>query len=302
MRRGTALALVVASAACFGTLAVLGALAYRYGARPLPLPAWRFATAIVVMGGYVAVRRPGALVAARADLGRFVLLSVAGYGAASMCFFFALGHASAAVVTVLLYTYPALVALYETLAGRSKLSWTTVAGVIMTFAGCALVVGLLDAEIHVDAVGTILGLGAGVGYASFTVMSGRLVGGHSRLVVMTFLFGVSAVVIGCVSLLAGESLSPAGWTPALWAVLALLVVIPPTIVAVALYMGGIRRLGASRAAIASTTEPLFTIVLAWLLLGDRLTVMQAIGALLVVAGVMLAERFGTGASETVLPA
>ncbi|KUK49088.1 MAG: EamA-like transporter family protein [Actinobacteria bacterium 66_15] len=301
MRRGTALALVVASAACFGTLAVLGALAYRYGARPLPLLAWRFAIATVVMGGYVAIRRPGALVAARADLGRFVLLSVAGYGAASMCFFFALGHASAAVVTVLLYTYPALVALYETLAGRSKLSWTTVAGVIMTFAGCALVVGLLDAEIHVDAVGTILGLGAGVGYASFTVMSGRLVGGHSRLVVMTFLFGVSAVVIGCVSLLAGESLSPAAWTPALWAVLALLVVIP-TIAAVALYMGGIRRLGASRAAIASTTEPLFTIALAWMLLGDRLTFVQAIGALLVVAGVMLAERFGAGASETVLPA
>jgi drug/metabolite transporter (DMT)-like permease len=280
---------------------VLGALAYRHGARPLPLLAWRFAIATVVMGGYVAIRRPGALVAARADLGRFVLLSVAGYGAASMCFFFALGHASAAVVTVLLYTYPALVALYETLAGRSKPSWTTVAGVVMTFAGCALVVGLLDAEIHVDAVGTILGLGAGVGYASFTVMSGRLVGGHSRLVVMTFLFGVSAVVIGCVSLLAGESLSPAGWTPALWAVLALLVVIP-TIVAVALYMGGIRRLGASRAAIASTTEPLFTIVLAWMLLGDRLTAVQAIGALLVVVGVMLAERFGAGASETVLPA
>jgi drug/metabolite transporter (DMT)-like permease len=84
-------------------------------------------------------------------------------------------------------------------------------------------------------------------------------------------------------------------------VLALLVVIP-TIVAVALYMGGIRSLGASRAAIASTTEPLFTIVLAWMLLGDRLTAVQAIGALLVVAGVMLAESFGAGASETVLPA
>jgi drug/metabolite transporter (DMT)-like permease len=301
VRRGTALALVVASAACFGTLAVLGALAYRHGAQPLPLLAWRFAIAAVVMGGYVAITRPGALAGARGDLGRFVLLSVGGYGAASMCFFFALGHASPAVVTVLLYTYPALVALWETVRGRSTPSWTTVAGVVMTFAGCALVVGLLDAEIHVDAVGAVLGLGAGLGYASFTVMSDRLVAGHSRLVVMTFLFGVSAVVIGAVSLLAGETLSPAGWTPALWTVLASLVVIP-TIVAVALYMGGIRRLGASRAAIASTTEPLFTIALAWMLLGDRLTIVQAMGALLVVGGVMLAERFGAGAPEAPVPA
>ncbi len=301
MRRGTALALVVASAACFGTLAVLGALAYRHGARPLPLLAWRFAIATVVMGGYVATRRPGALVAARADLGRFVLLSVAGYGAASMCFFFALGHASPAVVTVLLYTYPALVALYETVTGRSTPSWTTAAGVVMTFVGCALVVGLFDAEVHVDTVGAVLGLGAGVGYASFTVMSARLVSGHSRPVVMTFLFGVSAVVIGAVSLLAGETLSPVAWTPALWVVLALLVAVP-TIIAVILYMGGIRRLGPSRAAIASTTEPLFTIALAWMLLGDGLTVVQAIGALLVVAGVILAEGFGSDAPETVLAA
>jgi len=301
MRRGTALALVVASAACFGTLAVLGALAYRYGARPLPLLAWRFAIAAVVMGGYLAIRRPGALVAARADIGRFVLLSVAGYGAASVCFFFALGHASPAVVTVLLYTYPALVALYEAVTGRSTPSWSTVAGVVMTIAGCALVVGLLDAEIHVDATGALLGLGAGAGYASFTVMSGRLVAGHSRLVVMTFLFGISAAVIGVVALLAGESLSPAAWTPALWVVLGLLVAVP-TIVAVALYMGGVRRLGASRAAIASTTEPLFTIALAWMLLGDRLTVVQAVGALLVIAGVMLAERSGADVPETVVPA
>lgn len=301
MRRGTAVALVVASAACFGTLAVLGALAYRHGARPLPLLAWRFAIAAVVMGGYVAICRPGTLVAARADLGSFVLLSVAGYGAASVCFFFALGHASPAVVTVLLYTYPVLVALYETVAGRMKPSWTTVAGVVMTFAGCALLVGLFDAEIHVDTAGTVLGLGAGAGYASFTVMSDRLVNRYSRPVVMTFLFSVSAVVIGAVSLLAGETLSPAGWTPALWGVLALLVAIP-TIIAVVLYMGGIRRLGASRAAIASTTEPLFTIALAWMLLGDRLTVVQVAGALLVVLGVVLAERFGSGAPETALTA
>jgi len=132
-------------------------------------------------------------------------------------------------------------------------------------------------------------------------MSGRLVAGHSRLVVMTFLFGISAAVIGVVALLAGESLSPAAWTPALWVVLGLLVAVP-TIVAVALYMGGVRRLGASRAAIASTTEPLFTIALAWMLLGDRLTVVQAVGALLVIAGVMLAERSGADVPETVVPA
>ena len=115
MRRGVAVLLVVASAACFGTVGVLTLLAYEHGARPLPILAWRFAIAAAAMAGYLALVRPSALRIRSGDLGRFALLSVTGYGAASLCFFFALQHASASVVAVLLYTYPALIAAAEAL-------------------------------------------------------------------------------------------------------------------------------------------------------------------------------------------
>ena len=98
MRRGVAVLLVVASAACFGTVGVLTLLAYEHGARPLPILAWRFAIAAAAMAGYLALVRPSALRIRSGDLGRFALLSVTGYGAASLCFFFALQHASASVV------------------------------------------------------------------------------------------------------------------------------------------------------------------------------------------------------------
>lgn len=296
MRRGAAVMLVVASAACFGTLAVFTSLAYEHGARPLPTLAWRFAIAAALMAGYLVLKRPAALRIGPGELWRFALLSVTGYGAASLCFFFALQHASASVVTVLLYTYPALITAAEALFSRAWPSRSAAAAIALTFVGCAMVVGALEQGVRIDAVGVVLGLGAGAAYAIFTMLSDRLVPGRSRIVVMAYMFGISAAVMAVIAIVVGESLSPVSWDAALW-LLVLAIVLVPTIAAVALYLGGIRRLGPARAAIASTTEPIFTIILSWLVLGERLTPLQMAGALLVVGGVVLAERSAVAASR-----
>lgn len=289
MTRKTALLAVVASSACFATLAVLARLAYLEGARPLPLLTWRFAIAAVLMGGFLAVRRPGQLRAALPDAPRIAALSLTGYGAASISFFFALQHASAAVVTVLLYAYPALVAIAEALLRKERVGAARWAAVALTFAGCALAAGLFDAGVRTDPAGVALGLGSAVGYASFTLLSARVVEGRPRLVVMAYTFAFSALGIGLITVLSGESLRLGDGSPSLWPLLGLIVVIP-TFLAVLLFLSGVRAIGPARAALASTTEPVFTIALAALLLDERLAAAQLVGAALVVAGIVLSER------------
>lgn len=288
VKRRTSLIAVVVSAACFGTLGVLTGLAYREGAQPLPLLAWRFAIVSVLMAAYQLVRGPKVLFAGVRDLGRYAALSLTGYGAASICFFFALREASASVVAVLLYTYPAMVAVLSAVFFRERFTLNRAIAILLTFAGCALVVGLFAEVPAASTAGVLLGLGAALGYSVFNLLSYRWLPGRSRLVLQTYTFGLSAIAIAALTIVTGGSLSPVAWTPALWGYLALIVVIP-TFVAVTLYLNGIRNLGASQAAIVSTTEPLFTIVIAWIVLGDRLTPMQFVGALLVVAGVIAAE-------------
>ncbi len=288
MRRSASLLAVVASAACFGTLAVLAELAYRSGARPLPLLAWRFALAAVLMGSLLAFRSPAALRVSGRDLIRFAVLATIGYGAASMCFFFALQRLPASVVAVLLYTFPAMVALASAGLLGERLGLSAIAGVAVTFAGCVLVLDPLSGEWRADGLGVLLGLGAAAGYAAFSVLSGRWLPGKSRLVMMTYMFATSAILVSFVALAAGESLSPEGWTLRLWALL-LAIVAVPTFAAMLLYLGGIRGLGAQQAAVVSTFEPVFTIALAAALLGERLTKAQAVGAVLVLVGVLSAE-------------
>ncbi len=288
MSRRSSLVTVVVSAACFGTLAILTGLAYREGASPLPLLAWRFALVTLLMAAYQLVRDARALVSGAADIGKYAALSLTGYGAASVCFFFALKFATASVVAVLLYTYPAMVALLSAVFFGERLTRNRLVAIALTFIGCALVVGLLSDRVNATLPGVLLGLGAALGYSVFNLVSYRVMGGRPRLVLMTYTFGISAVAIGTLTIVTGGSLSTAGWTPTLWALLALVVVVP-TFLAVLLYLNGVRRLGPAQAAIVSTTEPLFTIIMAAMFLGERLDAMQLLGAALVVAGVVAAE-------------
>jgi len=299
--RWWSVAAVVVSAACFGTLAVLTPLAYEAGAEPLPLLAWRFVIAAALLFSVAAVRDRDALRVPTADIGRYALLALTGYGAASVCFFYALTFADASVVAVLLYAYPALVTLVGWFTGLERPSWAKGIAVAVTFVGCALVVGLIGSAPTAAWQGIALGLGAAVGYTLFNLLSHRWLPGRSRLVMMGWTFGLAALLPIAGSLIAGGvgALSPAAWEPAVWWLLAAIVLIP-TFAAIVLYLEGIRGLGPSQAAVLSTLEPLFTIALAAVILGERLHPSQYLGAALVLAGVVFAE---VGArSELAVPA
>ena len=280
--------MVVVSSACFGTLAILTPLAYAAGAEPLPLLAWRFLFAALLLAAVAGARDLRSLVVDRADFARYAALAITGYGAASVCFFFALKYADAAVVAVLLYAYPAFVTVASWIFLGEKATWQRGLAVLTTFVGCALVVGLLGGVQNVQWQGIVLGLGAAVGYTLFNLLSHRWLPGRSQLVMMTYTFAIASVMTAVLTLLAGQSLSTAAWQPAAWWLLVAIVLVP-TFAAVVLYLQGIRGLGPSQAAVVSTLEPLFTIVLAWIVLNQHLAPAQVLGAALVLVGVAGSE-------------
>lgn len=295
MRRQTAFLAVIVSAACFGTLAIITSLAYRAGAEPLPLLVWRFFVATLILGGYLLITRPSALRVSRADLARYVSIAVFGYGAASMCFFHALKFTDASIVAVLLYTYPLMVVLVERVLNGTPLTPGKLTGVATAFVGSVLVLGLVTGG-GVQPLGIVLGLGAGVGYTVFTMLSHRWLPGRSRITMMTFMFATNSVFMALVATVSGVNLSPLGWDLEVWVYVLALVALP-TVAAVVLYMRGISSMGPGQASIISTIEPVFTIALACVFLGERLSAIQLIGATLVIAGVVVAERSAGRAEE-----
>ena len=86
-----------------------------------------------------------------------------------------------------------------------------------------------------------------------------------------------------------SGLSTAQWSSFTWVLLGVIVLVP-TFAAIVLYLEGISGLGPSQAAVVSTLEPIFTIILARLLLSQApLTWLQWLGVALVLVGVVVAE-------------
>ena len=280
--RGALLCLL--SAAAFATLGIFGKLASDAGANVASsllvrfvLAALVFALILPVTGRWAALRGlPRRVVVTGLGLGAF------GYSLQSALFFAAIERLDVSMVALLLYTYPAFVTLAAIALGRAAPSLRT--GVALTVASAGLVLVLLaGGGGGFEAVGALLALGASLTYTTYILVSDGVIADVDpfalALLVLTGAsasFTVGGLATGSLDL----ALSGEAW---LWLVLLALV---STVVAVSAFFAGLRRVGPSEAAILSTFEPPVTVVLAFLILGERLTAPQLAGGALVLAAVV----------------
>lgn len=276
------LLLLLLSAAGYACLPTLAKWAYAAGLEPLDLVTWRFLLATPLVWLVVRLRGSAARAQPRAALLGTGLL----FGILAWTAFLALDRLPASTYVVLLYTYPATVALLSRLLGE-RLSPRGWGALVLTLVGVALVVpdaasGLAQS----DRVGIILVLLNATLYAVYIVVSGRLLAGRSGLM------GASAwSITGSLLLLGGLALLRGlAWpgNPAAWASVAALAVVS-TVLPIAAFYAGLQRVGAARAAILSTVEPLLTLALAVLLLHERLSAQQWLGGSLILASVLLIQ-------------
>jgi drug/metabolite transporter (DMT)-like permease len=280
--RGALLCLL--SAAAFGTLGIFGKLASEAGANTATTLLVRFALAGLVFaailratGRWAALRLPRRVVLTGLGLGAF------GYSLQSALFFAAIERLDVSMVALLLYTYPAFVTLAAIALGRTAPSLRT--GVALTVASAGLVLVLLaGGSGDFELVGALLALGASLTYTTYILVSDNVIDAIDpfalALLVLTgasATFTVAGLATGSLEL----ALSGEAW---LWLVLIALV---STVVAVSCFFAGLRRVGPSEAAILSTFEPPVTVVLAFLVLGERLTALQLAGGALVLAAVVV---------------
>jgi drug/metabolite transporter (DMT)-like permease len=283
MRSGTVMCL--ASGAAFGAMAVFGKLAYGEGATVGTLLAVRFALAAALFWAIVLAGRGRGEV--RSLPGRDVALAVAlgagGYAAQAGGYFAALDRLDASLVALLVYTYPAIVAVAALALGREGADVRRLTALALALGGLVLVLGSAPAG-ALDPLGAALALGAAVVYAAY-VLAGEGLARRMRPTVLSALVasGAAASLTASAGLL-GE-LRPGELTPAGWGWLACLAAIS-TVAAVSLFFAGLRRVGPTTASIVSTVEPVVTVLLACVMFGEVLGLVQAVGGAVVLGGVL----------------
>jgi drug/metabolite transporter (DMT)-like permease len=284
--RSSGTLICLGSGAAFGAMAVFGKLAYGEGATVGTLLAVRFALAaglfwaLVLAGG--AAREVRAL--SRRDLAAGLGLGALGYALQSGCYFAALQRIDASLLSLLLYTFPAMVAAAAIALGRERLDARRLTALALALGGLVLVVAGAGTG-ALDPLGAALAIAAALVYTTYIIVSDGIVG-RMRPQVLSALVCTGATASLTVGSAVIGQLRPEDVTAAGWGWLASLTVVS-TVGAIVLFFAGLRRVGPTTASILATVEPLVTVVLAFLVFGERLGAVQLVGGALVLSAVLV---------------
>jgi drug/metabolite transporter (DMT)-like permease len=272
-------------------MAVLGKLAYDEGATVGTLLSVRFVLAAALF--WALVLASGAAHELRAlrgrDLGTALALGAGGYALQAGCFFAALARVDASLLSLLLYTFPAMVAVAAIVLGRERADARRFAA--LALASCGLVLVLASAEAGaIDALGAALALSAAVIYTTYILISEGVAARIRPSLLSALVCTGAAVSLTLGSALVGD-LRPDEVSAAGWGWLAGIAVVS-TVAAVSLFFAGLRRVGPTTASVLSTVEPVVTVVLAFIVFGELLGTLQLIGGALVIAAVLVLASYG----------
>jgi drug/metabolite transporter (DMT)-like permease len=195
----------------------------------------------------------------------------------------ALRRMDASVLSLILYSYPALVTGAAILLGREPANRRRLVALVTASGGLVLVLAGAGAG-SFDLVGAALGAGAALTYATYILVSDGVTAELEALPLAALVSTGAGVSLGVIAFATGSidlGFDPAGW---LWLALASLV---STVGAVVLFFSGMSRVGPSTAAILSTLEPPVTVTLVFVTFGSALGAVQLLGALAVLSAAVI---------------
>ncbi|MFZ5869324.1 MAG: EamA family transporter [Actinomycetota bacterium] len=294
-RLGGGLWLALVSAAAFGSSGPLAKSLLDAGWTPGAAVTARIggAALVLLVPALVALRGRWALL--RANAGLVSVYGVVAMAAVQLFFFNAVTTLSVGVALLLEYLGVVLVVLWLWVRhGHRPRPWT-VAGIVASVAGLLLVLDVTGG-MRVDVGGVLWGLGAAVGLAFYFVLSARETGGLPPLVMATGGMVVATAALAVAGLLGAMPMAAGAGDVLLrdvalpwWVPLAGLCLVAAA-VAYATGIAATRRLGSKIASFVGLTEVLFSVLFAWLLIGELPLPVQLAGGALIVAGV-LAVRY-----------
>ncbi|HMB72077.1 MAG TPA: DMT family transporter [Gammaproteobacteria bacterium] len=278
--------LAMAGSVLFSGKAIVVKLAYRYGVDAATLIALRMLFAAPIFAiVYVRCSRHAQPLTFGDHL-KIGSVGIIGYYGASYLDFLGLQHITAGLERLILYLNPTLVLLLSVVMFARRPGRRDYLAFVVAYAGIAFALWH-DLRLEGDNVllGVTLVFASAVCYAVYLTASGELVSrvGAIRLTAHAMLAATAGVVVQALVVDVGAMLEQ----PAEVYWLSLVNALFCTVLPVFATMVAVERIGAGKTSIAAMIGPVSTIFFAWILLGEGLSIWQACGTVLVLAGVLL---------------
>jgi len=275
---------VLASAAGFGTLGVLGVVAGDAGLSIPTVLFFRFALATVAVWAVLWVRGDLRRLRGR-NLAIGVALGAGGYATMSGLYFVGLEFMTAGMVGIVLYTYPAFVLALAATVLEEPVGPRSLVALALTLGGVALITGVDPAAADPRGVGIVLG--AAAVYATYITVSRTALRDVSAPILTAHVLPAACASFLTFGVATGALAVPSGHV-AWGAVLAIAIV--ATALPIFAFFAGLSRIGAGPAAILSAVEPVVTVALGAAFLAEPVSPVVVAGGAMVLAGVVVVPR------------
>lgn len=273
---------MIVSMAIFGTI---GAFVREISLSSGELALLRALMALILIGGYLLIRGGKiSLDLSRKDL-FLLLLSGGAMGINWILLFEAYKHTTVSVATLSYYFAPVIVTVVCPLIFKERLKARQALCFIISTVGLVMILGVgsLGGD---DTVGVLFGLGAAVFYASVMLLN-KFIKGASDLH-RTFLQILAAAVVLLPYVMISGGVNLGGLNGG--GIICLITVgVIHTGVAYCLYFSAIKDLPGQKAALLSYIDPLVAVIISVLLLGEKMTALQAIGGLMILGATLFSE-------------
>lgn len=277
---------IVIAACLWGSMGIFVRNIEDCGLEAMDIVAIRSIGTVFILLMYALILKPNMLKVHLKDWWCFAGTGICSIMFFNYCYFTTITRTTLSVAAVLLYTAPSFVIVFSSLLFKEKITKSKVAALVMAFTGCIFVSGVMESTLVLYPVDLMIGIGAGLGYAMYSIFGKfALEKGYSSLTITFYTFlaaGIGVLPFVHVS----DMISCIAVNSQIWVdILGMVVLV--TIVAYALYTLGLDNMEAGRAAIMACIEPVVATLIGSLIYAEKMTVWGICGMLLVLSSTIL---------------
>ena len=292
-RRNIGPALIILAGCFWGSMGIFVRRLSGFGFSPIQIVTLRITVAALVFCLVLLAKdRSGFRIALR-DLPLFLGLGFGSILFFTVCYFSAITIMPLSTAAILLYTSPIWIMLMSALFFRERLNRVKLLALALAFAGCILVSGISGEGLTLT--GLLLGLGSGLGYGLYSILGTVALRKYSPYTVTTytFLFAAAGAWLVCGPADMVSKFNAADNVPGLL-LFCVLTGLVTAVVPFLAYTLGLRTVEAGRAGILATVEPLVAALVGIVVFSEPLTLLSALGIVLILAAVVLLNRNRSG--------
>jgi drug/metabolite transporter, DME family len=300
---------IAAAAFCWGVSATLGRAAFTgrllpgrptlAPVDPLILSQTRVTFAFLVFLAVLLGRRGGRrLRLPGPDFGRMLLLGVLGVAASNYFYYLAIARTNVAIAIMVQYTAPVWVVCYMAVRRLQRPTLSRLAAVALVVTGIALVIGGFGRNGQpLDRMGLLAALLTAFSFAFYNVGAHSLLGRYDHWMVLLYMTGSASlfwIVVNPPWKVLAEHYSGEQW------LFLLLFSVVSLLVPFSLYIVGLGYLDPTRAVVVSCLEPVFSVVIAALVLHELVHPRQMFGMILVLVAIVVVQTPDRRSDDTLV--